>query len=105
MQGYQLTFFTQQDRKHGHQPMGEWLLEEARKIGIAGARLIGAEEGFGPSHKLHSYHFFELADQPIEVVLAVSEEDATRLFERLHEEKIDIFYVKAPIEFGMTGKV
>lgn len=102
MKGYQLTFFTQQDRKHGHLPLGEWLLQEGRRLGIGGATLFGASEGFGHSHKIHSAHFFDLADQPIEVVMAVSIEDAERLFERLREESINIFCVKTPIEFGMT---
>lgn len=103
MQGFQLTFFTQQDRGHGGLPLGEWLVQEARKLGVAGATLIAATEGFGHDRKLHSAHFFELADQPIEVTLAISETDAKRLFDKLREEKISIFYVKTPIEFGMTG--
>lgn len=103
MQGFQLTFFTQQDRRHGGLPLGEWLIQEARKLGVAGATLIAAAEGFGHDRKLHSAHFFELADQPIEITLAISETDAQRLFEKLREEKINIFYVKTPIEFGMTG--
>jgi PII-like signaling protein len=103
MQGFQLTFFTQQDRRHGGLPLGEWLIQEARKLGVAGATLIAATEGFGHDRKLHSAHFFELADQPIEITLAISEADALRLFEKLREEKINIFYVKTPIEFGMTG--
>ncbi len=103
MQGFQLTFFTQQDRRHGGLPLGEWLIQEARKLGVAGATLIAATEGFGHDRKLHSAHFFELADQPIEITLAIGETDAQRLFEKLREEKIHIFYVKTPIEFGMTG--
>lgn len=103
MQGFQLTFFTQQDRRHGSLPLGEWLIQEARKLGVAGATLIAATEGFGHNRKLHSAHFFELADQPIEITLAISEADALRLFEKLREEKINIFYIKTPIEFGMTG--
>lgn len=79
MQGYQLTFFTQQDRKHGRLPLGEWLLQEGRKLGVAGATLFAASEGFGHSQKLHSAHFFDLADQPIEVMMAVSAADARRL--------------------------
>ncbi len=39
MQGYQLTFFTQQDRRHGRTPLGEWLLQEALKMGVGGATL------------------------------------------------------------------
>jgi len=105
MQGYQLTFFTQQDRKHGRFPMADWLLEEARKMGIGGATLITATEGFGHQRKLHSAHFFELADQPVEVTIALTEADAERLFQRLRDEKINVFYVKTPIEFGMTGEI
>ena len=103
MQGFQLTFFTQQDRRHGNLPLGEWLIQEARKLEVAGATLIAATEGFGHDRKLHSAHFFELTDQPIEIMLAISEQDAARLFDRLREEGINIFYIKTPIEFGMTG--
>lgn len=102
MQGYQLTFFTQQNRKHGCLPLGEWLVQEARKLGIDGATMSAASEGFGHGHKLHSAHFFELADQPIEVMMALSATDAEKFFQRLHEEKINVFHVKLPIEFGMT---
>jgi PII-like signaling protein len=104
MHGFQLTFFTQQDRRHGHTPMAEWLLLEAKKLGLSGGTLVGAGEGFGHDGKLHSAHFFELADQPIEVTIAASQSDAERLFDRLREEKVNVFYVKAPIEFGMTGE-
>ncbi len=103
MQGFQLTFFTQQDRRHGHQPLAEWLLEEARRLGIAGATLSSAAEGFGHGGKLHSAHFFELAEQPVQVMMAVEPADVDKLFARLKEEGIDVFYVKTPIEFGTTG--
>lgn len=104
MHGYQLTFFTQQDRTHRGQPLAQWLLQEARDIGINGATLIPASEGFGHDRKIRSTHFFELADQPLEITMAVSEIDAERIFKRLTEESIRIFYVKAPIEYGMTGE-
>ena len=35
--------------------------------------------------------------------MAVSEADAQRLLSRLKDEGVNIFYVKSPIEFGMTG--
>lgn len=105
MQGYQLTFFTQQDRKHGCLPLGEWLVQEARALGVGGATLIAASEGFGHHHRLHSAHFFELADQPIEVTMALNKANVERLFQRLRAEKINVFYVKTPIEFGMTGEL
>lgn len=102
MVGYQLTFFTQQDKRHGHTPLSEWLVAEARRLGIGGATVLLAAEGFGHHGKLHSAHFFELADQPVEVTMAVSAAGAERLFQALKAEQIKIFYVKTPIEFGMT---
>ena len=104
MQGYQLTFFTQQDRRHGCTPLGEWLLEEARRLGLRGATLTTAAEGYGHAGRIHSSHFFELADQPLEVTMAVTADEADRLFARLREENVRAFYVKTPIEFGMTGE-
>ena len=103
MQGYQLSFFTRQDRKHGGLPLAEWLLQEARRIGIGGGTMIAAAEGFGRHGHLHSAHFFELGDQPVEVTLAACAPEADRLFQRLREEKIEVFYVKTPVEFGTTG--
>lgn len=103
MHGYQLTFFTQQDPRHHGVPLGEWLIAEACRLKISGATLITADEGFGQNRKIHSAHFFEMADRPIEITMAVNKEDAECLFSRLQEEGIQIFYIKTPIEFGLTG--
>ncbi len=105
MLGYQLTFFTQQDRSHKGKPLAKWLLEEAQAMGIGGATLIPAAEGFGHDGKLRSVGFFELTDQPLQVTMAVSQENAQQLFAKLKEEQINIFYVKTPIEYGMSGEL
>ncbi|ADW17887.1 protein of unknown function DUF190 [Desulfobulbus propionicus DSM 2032] len=105
MHGYQLTFFTQQDRSHKGLPVAKWLVEQARDIGIGGATLIPAAEGYGHDRRLRSVHFFELADQPLQVTMAVSEMEAERLFARIKEEGVNVFFVKTPIEFGMTGEL
>jgi len=104
MQGFQLSFFTQQNRRHGSQPLGEWLVAEARRLGISGATMLTGAEGFGHDGKIHSVHFFELADQPVEVTMAVSAAESERLFARLAEAGVKVFYVKTPIEYGTTGE-
>lgn len=101
--GYQLTFFTQQDHRHHGKALAHWLIEEARVLGIGGATLIAASEGFGHHRRLHAAHLMRLAEQPQEVVMAVTEEEANRIFARLKAEDIKIFYSKTPIEFGTTG--
>lgn len=103
MQGYQLTFFTQQSRTHGLFSIAEWLMKESRKLGINGVTVSTAYGGYGRDGKFHSARFFETAEQPVEVTMAVSVEDSARLFERIAEEQLKIFYVKTPVEFGVTG--
>jgi len=103
MQGYQITFFTQQDRRHKGKPLADWLVHLAQELGLSGATLIPGNEGFGHHGRLHSAHFFELADQPQEVVMAATAEETERLFERLKAEGVQLFYVKTPVEFGTLG--
>jgi len=103
MKGYQITFFTQQDRYHKNRPMAEWLMLAARDLGVRGATIVAGSEGFGQHRRVHSAHFFELADQPQEVVMAVSEDEAQRLFDFLKEEAVHLFYVKTAVEFGVLG--
>ena len=101
--GFQLTFFTQQDHRHHHKSLAHWLLEEARAMGIGGATLIAASEGFGHHRHLHRIHGINLSDQPLEVVMAVTAEEAERFFAKLEAEKIKVFYSKTPVEFGTIG--
>jgi PII-like signaling protein len=104
MQGFQLTFFTQQDHLHHGKSLAHWLVGEAHAMGIGGATLVAASEGFGRHRRIHAARFIELADQPVEVVMAVTTEEADRLFAKLKAEKVELFYIKTPVEFGMTGE-
>lgn len=105
MKGYQVTFFTVQDRRHGHKQMGEWLLELAKSMQLHGATLIGAQIGIGGHHRFHSAHFLELADQPLEITMIVTEDEYGLLFERLNAEpNLELFYAKIPVEFGAIGR-
>jgi len=104
MNGYQVTFFTQQDHRHKGKPIGDWLIHLAKELGLRGATLVAGGEGFGHHGRIHSAHFFELADQPLEVVMALTVEETGRLFERLKAEGVHLFYVKAPVEFGVLGE-
>lgn len=105
MNGYQITFYTQQDRRHHGQPLGEWLIELAKDLHLHGATVQTAAAGFGRSGRIHSAHFFELADQPVEFITIVTAEQADQLLARLHAEEIQLFYVKAPVEFGTVCEI
>jgi uncharacterized protein len=104
MQGVQVSFFTQQDRVHAGKPVAQWLLSVAEQLGIRGATVFAASEGVGHDGKLHSARFFELADQPQEVQMVLSHEQCERIFDRITQENLRVFYVKTPAEFGTTGE-
>lgn len=105
MKGFQITFFTEQNRKHGHQQLAEWLMDFARENGVTGATMTSGAESFGATGRMHSAHFFELADQPIAVTMAVDESTFNQLFNGLKKEKVSLFYVKSEVEFGSTEDV
>lgn len=103
MKGFQITFFTHQDHHHRGKPVAEWLMLLCKSLGIGGATTVVGAEGYGHSGRFHSHHFFELADQPVEVTVAAGKEDTERLFQRLREEPIKLFYIKSEVEFGTLG--
>lgn len=104
MHGYQLTFFTQQGRVHGMVNLAEWLLQQAKAVGIKGATVATAQGGYGRNGKYYSVHFFEMGEQPVEVTMAVDAVQVDLLFAKINEEQLGIFYIKIPIEFGVTGE-
>jgi len=103
MTGFQVTFFTGADRKHHHKPMGHWLIEATKSLGIKGVTMNAGVEGIGRDGRLHSAHFIELADQPIEVTVAVTEQQWADLFTFLDREQVNVFFIKTPVEFGVVG--
>nr|WP_242472648.1 DUF190 domain-containing protein [Rhodoferax fermentans] len=84
-------------------PLADWLIKAARDLGIAGGTVLAASEGLGHDKRLHSAHFFELADQPVEVTFALSELEVSALFALLAQENVRLFYTKVPVEYGVIG--
>jgi uncharacterized protein len=104
MQGTCLKVFVSETQRFDGMLLFEWLLEQAKKIGIGGGTALRAIAGFGRHGKLHEEAFFELAgDLPVEVEFLLSEEQATRLLELLRAHKLKLFYVKIPAEYGVTS--
>jgi len=101
MKGILLRFYVHENRKHHHILLYEWLLEQARRMGIRGGSAFRAISGYGRHGVLHEQRFFELAgDLTVEIDFAVSDAEVTAFLELIEREGIDIFYVKIPVEFG-----
>jgi PII-like signaling protein len=104
MDGSFLRFYVHEGHRIHHSLVWEWLLVQANKMGIRGGSAFRATAGFGRHHMLHEAHFFELAGTlTVEVEFIVTEEEATRLLELIHKEKVRLFYARIPAHFGVIN--
>jgi PII-like signaling protein len=104
MQGISLKIFVSESQRHHGKLLFEWLLEQAKGMGIGGGTAIRAIAGFGRHGRLHEEAFFELAgDLPIEVEFLVSDEQAERLLALLKDENLRLFYARMPAEYGISS--
>ncbi len=105
MQGVYLKFFMTELQKHHGELLYEWLLEQAKKMGIPGGSAFRAIAGYGRHRKIHEEAFFELAgDVPIELSFYLSETQAAQLLQLVKAEKLNLFYVKSQAEFCGSGE-
>ena len=103
MNGTLLRFYVHENRKHNHILLYEWLLEQAKKLGIHGGSAFRAIAGFGRHGVLHEEHFFELAgDMTVEIDFAVTDAEADQLLALIREENVRVFYARIPIEYGVV---
>jgi PII-like signaling protein len=103
MKGFQITIMTEQNRRIGNQQPMEWLMHLAGELGISGATVFSGVESYGGDGRRHSARFFELTDQPVEFVVAVTADQADRFIERINQADTRVFFIKTEIEFGQLG--
>lgn len=105
MRGTYLTFYVQEDRTHHGVLVYEWMLKQARKLGLKGGTAFKAVAGFGRHGLIHADHFIELAgDLPVEVTFMATDEEADRLLASLQAEGLSMFYVRIPAECGFVNE-
>ena len=103
MNGTLLRFYVHENRKHDHILLYEWLLEQAKNLGIHGGSAFRAIAGFGRHGVLHEEHFFELAgDMTVEIDFAVTDAEADRVLALIRQENVRVFYARIPIEYGVV---
>jgi PII-like signaling protein len=100
MNGTILRFYVHENRIHHHVALFEWLLEQAKKLGIHGGSAFRAIAGFGRHGVLHEEHFFELAaDMTVAVEFVVTDEEAENFLALLRRDSVSIFYARVPAAF------
>ena len=103
MKGSQLTIYANQAHRVGHATVVDWLLDQAKQSDIQGATVIDVSAGIDVHGKYHAARFFELADQPVGVMVAADDAHIDTLFARLRDSGERLFYTRFPIEYGELG--
>ncbi len=65
-EGLLLRIFIGESDRYEGRPLYEWIVQQARKQGLAGATVLRGIEGFGAHSRLHTVHLLRLSeDLPI----------------------------------------
>lgn len=103
MQGVYLKFYVTENQRHGGSLLYEWLLEEAKRLGVPGGSAFRAMAGYGRHGRLHQEAFFELAGElPVQVEFVLDAALADRLLDALRAQRLDLFYVRYAVESGVV---
>jgi PII-like signaling protein len=97
-----LSFYVSEKQHHDGKPLYEWLLEEARTLGVHGGSAFRAIAGFGRHGKLHEDTFFELAGElAVKVEFILEDALAEKLLDGLRARNIKVFYVRHEVSSGV----
>ncbi len=103
--GYLLRIFIGESDRHGHQPLYESIVLQAREAGLAGATVLRGVMGFGKHSILHTAKILRLSeDMPMIVEIVDSLENIEKFLPRLDElikdglvtiEKVRVIHYRA----------
>jgi PII-like signaling protein len=104
MKAVVLRLYMHESRRFRGMLLYEWLLEQARKLGVHGGSAFRAVAGYGRHGVMHEQNFFELAGElPVVTEFIVGEPDAERILALVRKENIDLMYVCWPAEYSTTS--
>lgn len=102
-QAINLKFYLTEKQKHGDQLLYDWLLDQAKALGVPGATVFRPIAGYGRHGSLHAETFIELGGElPILVEFILDERLAEELLATVHAFKLNIRYVHHPVTSGMV---
>jgi PII-like signaling protein len=97
-----LSFYVSENQHYADKPLYEWLLEEARALGVHGGSAFRAIAGFGRHGRLHEDSFFELAGElTVKVEFILDDVLAEQLMQRARVPGMEIFYVRGAVQAGV----
>ncbi|MEO8343588.1 MAG: DUF190 domain-containing protein [Gallionella sp.] len=98
-----LSFYLSEKQHHADMPLYEWLLEEAKSLGVHGGSVFRAIAGFGRHGRMHEETFFELAGGlAVKVEFILDDALTDQLLEKIRSHNMNIYYLKQKAEVGVV---
>jgi hypothetical protein len=101
--GYEIVFITPMNRRYKGKLVVDLLADIARDQGIERMTRRTDSAGIGHGGSLHAAHFFELADQPEEVLFITDEAMGEKLLAAVEAQAVPVFCIKKRVEYGAIG--
>lgn len=99
-----LKFYLSEKHRFNGKQLSEWILEQAKQIGVPGGSVFRAIAGYGRHGRLHEETFIELGGElPVQVEFVLSEANADQLVAKISAEKLALPFVRYAVESGVTG--
>ncbi len=96
-----LKIYVIEKQRYNEQLLYEWLLDEARKMGIDGGSVFRSIAGYGRHRLHHDESFFELAgEMPIQVEFILEAQLADKFTTMLQHLNLNLFYVRYSVNVG-----
>lgn len=103
MHNVMLKFYVSEKQRHNGVLVYEWLLEEARKLGVTGGSAFRAMASYGRHGRMHEETFFELAGElAVQVEFVLEAALADKFLEVLQPHKLNVFYLRHAVEAGVV---
>lgn len=106
-EGSLLRIFIGESDKHAGKPLYEWIVQQARQHGLAGATVIRGLMGFGAHSRIHTFKIERLSEDLPVVIEIVDTRDKLEKFLTEIDSAIDeglATIEKAYVHFYRSGK-
>jgi PII-like signaling protein len=98
-----LSFYISEKQHHSDMPLYEWLLEEARAMGVHGGSAFRSIAGFGRHGRMHEDTFFELAGElAVKVEFVLDDVMAEQLIDKIRRLNMNVYYLKQRVDDGIA---
>lgn len=88
-----------EDDKHNGRPLVDYIVEEARKIGLAGATSFRGMSGFGANSRLHTSKILRLSeDMPLVIEIVEHPERLAPFLKMLDEVMQEGMITREPVD-------